>query len=445
MNVLKQFELNIHKNRLFSKQDKLLLAFSGGVDSVVLSELLLAAGYNFDLAHCNFQLRGTEATNDTHFCETYAARINKHCHVIFFDTAVYAHEHKLSIQMAARELRYKWFDELCHNHGYDYVLTAHHASDNTETLLVNLTRGTGLKGLQGIPEKQGKLVRPLLFAGKPMILDYASQNKLVYREDSSNAEVKYKRNFIRHTIIPGLKQLNPALEETLGTSIHFFKQNYEIVRLFAESRFKDICTETPELLRIDIEQLMHEPQKETLLFEWLYPKDFRTTQIEQLVQVLRDENNTGKQFNSKTHRLVVNRKEILIQPNTTESVKTFVIKDINDTKHLPLKLTFTEVKERQALTNNLETDIEFTEDLFPLTLRRWKQGDKFRPLGMKGFKKLSDFFKDKKLSLFEKEQAWILESHGEIIWIVGYRLDDRFKVNDDSKRVLHIKANSKYE
>lgn len=440
MTVLKQFELNIHKNSLFSKQDKLLLAFSGGVDSVVLSELLLAAGYNFDLAHCNFKLRGAEASDDTRFCETYAAKINKHCHVIFFDTAEYAHVHKLSIQMAARELRYNWFDQLCTEHGYDYVLTAHHASDNTETLLVNLTRGTGLKGLQGIPQKQDKTLRPLLFAGKQMILDYANKNKLAYREDSSNAEVKYKRNFIRHNIIPELKKLNPALEETLETSIHFFKQNYEIVQLFTAEKFKTICTETAGQLRINIERLLQEPQKETLLFEWLYPKDFRTTQIEQLVQALQHENFTGKQFKSKSHRLVVNRKELLVQALHIESVTEFTIKNINDTEHLPLKLAFTEVKERQTVINNMETDIEFTEDLFPLTLRRWKQGDKFRPLGMIGFKKLSDFFKDKKLSLFEKEQVWILESHGEIVWIIGYRLDDRFKVNDTSNRILHIKS-----
>ena len=230
--MLKRFEVNINKNTLLNKTDKLLLAFSGGVDSLVLADLLHKAGYNIELAHCNFQLRGQEAKDDTAFCENFAKSINTKFHVIYFDTKAYAAEHKLSIQMAARELRYNWFKSLKVEHSFDFILTAHHANDNVETVFVNLIRGTGIKGLQGIPEKQNDIVRPLLFATKDEIKDYAIKNKLVFREDSSNQEIKYKRNFIRHQIIPELKKLNPALEETFSTSIQFFKQSEDIVAEF---------------------------------------------------------------------------------------------------------------------------------------------------------------------------------------------------------------------
>ncbi|MBK6986571.1 MAG: tRNA lysidine(34) synthetase TilS [Bacteroidetes bacterium] len=273
--MLKRLEVNINKNTLFSKTDKLLVAFSGGIDSVVLADLLNKAGYNIELAHCNFQLRGQEAKDDTAFCENFAKSISAPFHVIYFDTKTYAAEHKLSIQMAARELRYNWFKTLKAEHGFNYILTAHHANDNVETVFVNLIRGTGIKGLQGIPEKQHDIIRPLLFATKEEIKEYVKKNELLFREDSSNQEVKYKRNFIRHQIIPELKKLNPALEETFATSIQFFKQSADIVTEFANQKFKIICKEENNQLFIDINLLLQEAQKETLLFEWLYLKTLK--------------------------------------------------------------------------------------------------------------------------------------------------------------------------
>lgn len=438
--MLKQFEVNIHKNTLFSKADKLLVAFSGGVDSVVLSDLLHKAGYQFDLAHCNFQLRGIEANDDTEFCKAYAKSINTTCHVTYFDTKEYALKNKVSIQMAARDLRYTWFKELIEIHKYDYILTAHHANDNIETLFVNLIRGTGIKGLQGIPEKQNNIVRPLLFATKEAIKQYALKNKLSYREDSSNQEVKYKRNFIRHQIVPELKKLNPALEETFTTSIHFFKQSSEIVSQFADLKFKEICKEENNQLFIDIKLLLNEKQKETLLFEWLYPKNFKTSQIQQLCEVLISDKHIGKQFSSATHELVIDRKYIIVQPIEKENfVKEFIINSVSDTKHLPIELSFEETTETEFSKNKNEITIAYSDNLFPLTLRKWKTGDKFKPLGLNGFKKLSDYFKDIKLSLFEKESTWILENKEHIIWIVGHRMDDRCKVLTETKNALKIK------
>ena len=437
--MLKRFEVNITKNKLFSKTDKLLVAFSGGVDSVVLADLLNKSGYFFELAHCNFQLRGDEATDDTAFCKSFADAINKPFHVTYFNTKQYALEHKLSIQMAARDLRYNWFKKLVDEFHFDYILTAHHLNDNVETLFVNLIRGTGIKGLQGIPEKQNHIIRPLLFATKKDIREYASLNKLTYREDSSNQETKYKRNFIRNNIIPQLKTLNPALEETIHTSIHFFKQSSDIVTEFSSLKFKNICKEDDNQLQIDIALLKLEPQKETLLFEWLYPKGFKTNQIEQLCEVLTSDNHIGKLFSSATYQLVVDRQYIFVKPITKETHELrYTILSIDDTSHLPIKLRMTEVATNTIGLINTTICVSTNSLLFPLTLRKWQQGDKFKPFGMKGFKKLSDFFKDKKLSRFEKEQVWILENPEHIMWVVGYRMDDRCRVPESEYKVIEI-------
>jgi tRNA(Ile)-lysidine synthase len=341
--------------------------------------------------------------------------------------------------MAARELRYHWFNELIEKNNYAAIITAHHANDAIETLLVNLIRGTGIKGLQGIPLKQNKVVRPLLFATKDEIKLYAIKNNLAYREDSSNQEIKYKRNFIRHQIIPRLKELNPALEETFTTSIHFFKQSSEIVKQFADLKFEQICHEKDNQLYIDINLLIAEPQKETLLFEWLQLKKFKTSQIRQLCEVLQSEKNIGKQFSSPTHQLIVDRKFIIVQPISQMCLENeFVMTSIDDVKNLPIQINFEEANQPQFSNNKTEIIVDYHDELFPLILRKWKTGDKFKPLGLNGFKKLSDFFKDIKLSRFENESTWILESKKQIIWVVGYRMDDRFKVSDNSNRFLKI-------
>lgn len=437
--MLKQLEVNIRKNDLFGKEHRLLLAFSGGVDSVVLAHLLHNAGYSCSLAHCNFRLRGDEAQGDSAFCESFAKELGVPVFTKEFDTKAYAAEHKLSIQMAARELRYHWFKELMAEHGFDRLLTAHHANDNVETLLVNLVRGTGIKGLQGIPERQDNLVRPLLFATKEDIMAYAEKHQLLYRNDSSNAEVKYKRNFIRHKVIPELKSLNPALEETIHTSVQFFKQSAEIVQTYAKEKYTSICHEVQEQLFIDIKALSKEPYKETVLFEWLHHRHFKPRQIAQLCEVIHSEKHSGKQFSSPTHRLVVDRKYIIVQPfekGPLQSAYTIISPD--DTTHLPIALSIEEVSEAVFSDNRNEIVIPYTEQLFPLTLRRWKQGDKFRPFGMKGFKKLSDFFKDQKLSLFEKEAVWILANKEQIIWIIGHRMDDRCRIEGNEKSLVKI-------
>lgn len=441
LTVLKQLEANIRKNGLFDKEHRLLLAFSGGIDSVVLAHLLHSMGYSCSLAHCNFRLRGSEAQGDKAFCENFAKDLGLPVFTKDFDTKAYAAERKLSTQMAARELRYTWFKELMTEHGFDRLLTAHHANDNVETLLVNLVRGTGIKGLQGIPERQDYLVRPLLFATKEEIMAYGNNHQLPYRNDSSNAEVKYKRNFIRHKVIPELKSLNPALEETIHTSVQFFKQSAEIVQAYAREKYTAMCHEADKQLFIDIQALSKEPYPETLLFEWLHQRHFKPRQIAQLCEVIHSEKHSGKQFSSPTHRLVVDRKYIIVQPFEREPLRgTYTINTPDDTRHLPIALSMEAVNEAIFSGNRNEIVIPYTDQLFPLTLRRWKQGDKFRPFGMTGFKKLSDFFKDQKLSLFEKEAVWILANKEQIIWIIGYRMDDRCRIGAQEQALLKMRV-----
>lgn len=439
----KKIEQHIVQRQLFNKTDKLLLAFSGGVDSMVLAHILHHLGYQFELAHCNFKLRGQESEEDTAFCEAFAKTISTNIHIQYFDTKTFAKAHKLSTQMAARTLRYNWFNELREQNQFKFILTAHHANDTIETVFVNIVRGTGINGLQGIPEKQEYLIRPMLCASKQEILTYAKLHHINYREDSSNVEVKYKRNFIRHHIVPQLKVLNPAIEETLLTSIQFFKQSAEIVKHFAQDKFFDICKEEEDTLYIHIQALLNEPFKDTLLFEWLFNKGFKTHQIQQLIHSLLCHRLSGKQFTSSTHHIVIDREFMIVKPLLNKIEKEYIINSITDTQHLPISLSINESDDITITNKTLQIKLDADKVSFPLTLRRWKTGDKFQPLGMKGFKKLSDFFKDQKCSIFDKQNTFILCDQHQIIWIIGHRIDNRVKITEQTKRVLVLSTSLK--
>jgi len=437
--MLDSFVSYIRNHGLFGKEAKLLLAFSGGVDSVVLAHLLREAGHTFDLAHCHFNLRGDEADGDEAFCLEQAEQLGCRLHHQRFDTKGYAATHDLSIQMAARELRYTWFRELKAKHGYDHILTAHHADDSIETFFVNLVRGSGLNGLTGIAPQQNEVVRPLLFAFKNEILEYAQAHALPHRHDSSNQERKYKRNYLRHEVIPVLRRLNPSFGQTMVRNMARLEESEQMVAYFAEEKFKAICSQEEALLRIDIELLLAEPCRKSLLHRWLYPLGFNENQVDQLLQSLSQGAHPGKLFNSPTHRLTVAREHLLVMPRSFDDAdEHYLIGDVNDLGHLPVALRIE--RSGDLSISPLREVASLDADLvsFPLTLRRWKAGDSFKPLGMKGFRKLSDFFTSEKMNQFEKENTWILESGGNIIWVLNRRIDERFRLTEKTKQILKI-------
>lgn len=436
--VLDQLNTYVTKNNLFTKKNRLLLAFSGGVDSVALASLLKEGGYNFELAHCNFKLRDTESDGDEKFCKDFAKKNKLKIHTKQFNTKQFVKDSGQSVQMAARELRYNWFLELAKTYRYDAILTAHHANDNIETLLINLTRGTGLNGLKGIANKQNLIIRPLLFATKDGILNYAKKNKLKYRDDSSNDEVKYKRNYLRLEVIPNLKKLNPALENTFTNNIRLFNQSAKVVKQFVEDKKQQLVEESEEALKINLNGLLAEDSAELLLFEWLTDKGFNASQTEQILTSINNKL-PGKLFFSETHKALIDRDFIFIEPKGDElPAKEILIQDILDFKKTPIRINAEINTSKRIITRKNIAQIDLSKLIFPMKIRKWKAGDKFKPLGMNGFKKLSDFLTNQKLNRFEKENVWVLLNKDEIVWIIGHRMDDRYKIQSTTKKVLKL-------
>lgn len=405
---------------------------------MVLAHLLHQSGHMFDLAHCNFGLRGAESDADEQFCRDTAKAMGFGFHVAHFQTAEYAAQHKLSIQVAARELRYNWFNQLKEQHRYNCILTAHHADDSIETFFVNLARGTGISGLQGIHASHKGLVRPLLFAFKAEILQYAASQRLAYRHDSSNEKIVYQRNFIRHEVIPKFRQLNSAFGYTMLNNMDHLAESAAIIQEFTDRQFALLCRKQGQELWIDHSKLVQEPYKKTLLFSWLHPFGFNPAQVGQVLNCLDAGAFTGKIFLSGAYRLLADRQYLVVTQKGEHTEDRFTIASPLDTVHLPIGLSI-------VLSNDTEISRErciacLDADLvtFPLTLRRWQEGDRFIPLGMQGHKKLSDFFTAEKMNLTDKENIWVLESNNAIVWIVDHRIDDRFKITEQTKRMLKI-------
>lgn len=430
-----KFKQHIETSFSFLKEAKLLVAVSGGVDSIVLTHLCHQLKLDMALAHCNFNLRGEESDADEQFVLNYGQQIDKEVFTQHFNTKEYAKEHKLSIQMAARELRYDWFDDLSTALEFDYILTAHHADDDLETFIINLSRGTGLDGLTGIPPKNDIIIRPLLAFSRQEIIDYALINKIEWREDHSNEEVKYLRNKIRHELVPVLKELHPQLLSNFLNTQQYLQGSSKILNKHIREIKSELFKKESTTYKISIAKLLDLDPLPSYLYELF--KDFGFTQWDDIKDLLTAQ--SGKQLFSDTYRMLKDRGYLFIDEykRNESSEKIYEITKENLSITTPIKLTFTEV-------NTIDTKGENTvfvdkEKLkFPLIVRKWQIGDYFYPHGLKGKKKLSKFFKDEKYSLIAKENQWLLCSGNDIMWVIRKRADDRFKVTEKTNQILKI-------
>jgi tRNA(Ile)-lysidine synthase len=437
--MIEKFNSFIETNNLIHPGDKVLLAVSGGIDSMVMTNLFLRTEYKFGIAHCNFNLRSDESKGDEEFVKDYAINRDIPFHIKRFDTKSYALRNGISIQMAARELRYNWFESVLLKHGYSSIALAHNLNDNIETFLINLARGTGITGLTGIKPLSKNLIRPLLFATRQAITEYSYEYEVPFREDSSNAETKYVRNKIRHLLLPLFKEINPSIESTLNETILRVNEINEIyVNFISEIRSK-ITIKRGNITAIRIDELQKKEISRTVLYELFKIYGIGGTQIDDLLNIING--SSGKQINTLTHRIIKNRDELLVSENRENKNISYIIRDLNELKNVPgISAVF--ITDASAGFNHTGSKTNGCFDsekiIFPLTVRRWQSGDTFYPLGMKQKKKLSDYFIDSKLSLFEKENCLILESDSKIAWIIGKRIDDRFKVTKSTKNILNI-------
>jgi tRNA(Ile)-lysidine synthase len=443
--MLQSLKSYIAKEKLFLPQERILLAVSGGIDSVAMAELFSRAKFFFGIAHCNFQLRGEESEKDAVFV-TLLARKYK---VPFFSKRFFTKEltenKNISVQMAARELRYNWFNELLTKENYQYIATAHHLDDQIETFFINMMRSTGIAGFHGIFPKQGKIIRPLLFASRNEIEEFVKKNGLTHREDTSNQEIKYLRNKIRHELLPVLSEINPGFRNVLTENIYRIREAENIFRDTVNQIKNRILRKNKEQTLISINQLKNLIPCKTYLFEFLAPFGFNYSVAEDISEALDEE--AGKQFYSLTHRLIKDRNDLIIIPLLTgkklpaESTE-FHITEKNSRISVPLKLTLKKLSKDKNFQIDISpqvANLDLHKITYPLTLRKWQHGDLFYPYGRDHKKKLSDFFIDSKFSIDDKENTWILCSGGKIAWIVGHRIDNRFRITPKTKEVLQIR------
>lgn len=438
--MIEQFIKYIHEERLFHSSQRILLAISGGADSMLMLHFFRNAGFSFAVAHCNFHLRGEESDEEEQFVSEYCDQHNLEFFVKHFETEDFAFQEGVSIEMAARDLRYEWFNELLNQHKFDLLATAHHQDDVIETFLINLSRGSGIKGLSGIQPKSGRIIRPMLFTNRKEILDYCQHYSILYRTDSSNQNTVYKRNLIRQQILPLLEQVNPAFRRNAIKTIG----NLNETGLLFQQRMSEIksyvYSDDEQGAMIHIERLLTLNPIRTILFELIREFGFHTDQIDDIVESINGE--SGRKFFSENYRLIKDREYLLISPFMVKQDQVFYIdEDCLKMSH-PVHFSFEKFDRTidfRFSSNPKIVDLDFDKLDFPLLLRHWQEGEYFQPLGMTGLKKLSDFFIDEKYSIPEKENAWILASGNKLVWIIGKRIDDRFKITTGTKRVIRIR------
>jgi tRNA(Ile)-lysidine synthase len=438
--MVEQFLKYIHDERLFHSSQRILLAVSGGADSMLMLHLFTHAGFSVAVAHCNFNLRGVESDGEEQFVADYCDKHNLAFYVKHFNTEDYALEKGISIEMAARDLRYDWFNRLLEKHGLDLLATAHHQDDVIETFLINLSRGSGIKGLSGIQPKSGRIIRPMLFTNRTEILEYCKRLKIDFRTDSSNLDTVYKRNMIRQEILPLLEKVNPAFRRNALKTIGNLHETGQLFQQRINEIKAAVYSEDHQGVMIHIEKLQTFSPLRTILFELIRKFGFQIEQTDDIIQSLSKE--SGRKFFSDEYRLIKDREYLLISPFVSKPDPIFYLEEDCSKVNFPLHLSFEKLERTAGFrfsTHPNVVDLDLDKLVFPLILRHWQEGEYFQPLGMTGMKKLSDFFVDEKYSIPEKESAWILASGNQLVWIVGKRMDDRFKITENTKRILRIR------
>jgi len=432
--VIDQLKRFIEEKNLLARHDRVLIAVSGGLDSMVLFHLMKQLDVEMAVAHCNFQLRNNDSDEDEEFVREHCERNTVPFFCKRFETNNYAIEHKLSIQMAARELRYAWFEELMAGKGFTKLATAHHFNDSLETMLLNWVRGAGIEGLQGIPYKRKQIVRPLLFATRDEINAYSAAHQVIWREDISNQTSDYQRNFIRHQVLPPLKRINVSLETTVRESLTKVEEERDFYLKSVEDWKKMFVTEEGVVIKISKEGFLHSAHGASLLWETAKLSGFTYHQC-QAAWEIRD-GHVGKQFLSSSHKMVIDRHFFIVTP-VENYWKEITIQYGEWMACLgPWKLDIRDGSEIKPSGSPNEAVIDYDQLTFPLIWRKWRAGDAFYPLGMSHQKKISDFLVDNKISIGEKDSVTVLESGGEIVWVAGHRIDNRFRLTSATKRAI---------
>jgi tRNA(Ile)-lysidine synthase len=438
--VINRFKSFIREHELFKSEERVLLAISGGVDSMVMAELFHEAGVVFGFVHCNFKLRGKDSDEDEAFVRSVARSYDIPVFVRSFDTQEYAASNNVSVQMAARELRYDFFEEIAQAHNYQHIATAHHLDDQTETFFINLLRGCGIAGLHGIKARKGRIIRPLLFATRKEIEAYARGNEIKYRIDHTNEEKKYIRNKIRHEVIPSLTEINPDFQQEMDRNISRLRDVENIYRREIERLRASIMERNDKTCLLDIKKLKKLQPLQTILFEMISEYGFRESDTENILSAL--DGIPGKTFYSENFRLLIDREMIIIEERLDEErpAEAYYIADTERFLSVPFRAG---IKVLSAVGYQIPNDkntasLDYNKLQFPLHVRRWKTGDFFFPLGMQNRKKLSDLFVDLKYSRFQKENAWVMCSDDDIVWVVGERIDNRYKVDQKTEEIYQI-------
>ena len=436
--MLQEFLHYSNQERLFSKSSRILLAVSGGIDSMVMASMFREAGIYHEIAHCNFSLRGRESDGDERFVIRYGAKSGIKVHSMRFDTLSHAASGKISVQMAARELRYEWFDSLVSRHGFDAVAVANNLDDNIETFIINLLRGTGISGLTGMSPRHQNVIRPLLFARRDEIAAWAADKKVRYREDSSNAGLKYARNMIRHLVIPDLERVRPGARNAIMATMSHLRSSSEIVDLHIERIRQEIFKAREEGYEADIGSLLALQPAAPHIYELFRKFNISSGQTGELLSLLRS--TTGRFMDTSTHRLLVDRGKLLVSEKSDGPPPEQLFHSIDE---MHISGLFTDLRvikpsDEPIPPGRLTACVDLGVLTFPLKVRQWAAGDRFRPLGMTRMKKISDFPIDLKVPATAKEKVLLLISGENVVWVMGYRIDDRYRITDRTERILSM-------